>query len=144
MTRPMIKASEVGAAPQIALPISNMAMLPRSKGFTSYSAYARHRARMTATDAMGNPRPTQGSFSISPKSSYTSAWTSAAIVVSNPIHDCQRDCTLAKQDEAHTIEKSPQVHSNTYENPLPSGYIVARTNTNRGVAGRHHAFFNLR
>ena len=91
MTRPTIKASEVGAAPHRALPISNTAILDRSRVLTLNSPYARHKVRMIATDAIANPRPTHARFSMWPRSSYTWAWTSAEIVSSRPSRKRQRE-----------------------------------------------------
>src|ERR1700712_1910342 len=62
ITRPTIRAFEVGAAPHSALPASKTTRLARIKVLISNNPYALPKNRITATDAMGNPRPTHGKF----------------------------------------------------------------------------------
>jgi hypothetical protein len=65
MTRPMISASMVGAAPQTALPISKSKTLRIMRNFVSTNPYRRPIIRIKATEDIGNPMPTHGKFSMS-------------------------------------------------------------------------------
>ncbi len=82
--RPQIIAFIFGAAPQIALPISKMVMLPMMRYLMSKSPFMQPTSRMIETDPIGKPIPTQGNFSISPKDTKIGPCTSAAMVVSRP------------------------------------------------------------
>jgi hypothetical protein len=71
MTRPKIKAVMLGAAPQMALPISKRITAVMIIHLMLNSPKLRPMGRMVATEAIGNPRPTHGKCSISPSDSYT-------------------------------------------------------------------------